>query len=207
MDLIEQVGTAWVQTVILATQFVEQSETLALFESMREVAKILFIVGSIALMMLTPAVLGFAVFDRFFNFKKFCNKLRFVNSTDHSHHSRFVKWLCSGYRRSYADYMGTLFGLGSWVVFSFAYVISSATSFSEGLRNYFAFPFDVIRAAQESGWNIVESELYSRWLFMLSIVIVSLVFFLLGRMAGDMLAAKRLDASSHPEISAGDIHP
>jgi len=53
--------------LLMALQFSERSETQALFESMQDIAKYIFVVFSIALMMITPLVFCYFLVEKYFN--------------------------------------------------------------------------------------------------------------------------------------------
>jgi hypothetical protein len=178
--------------MLLTIQFVEQSETAALFNSLEEVVKIIFIIASIAIMMLTPLFLSYSAIDKFFDFRKFCVKLSKETVEGLDQDSKFRRLLCQNYRKSYANYLGNLLGIGVWVVLSMAYAIVGGSNVLQGLKDYFNFPFDVIREAMQEGWVFIESDLYTSWMVMLGIVIISLLSFVIGRWTGEFYANKRI---------------
>ena len=58
------------------------------------------------------------------------------------------------------------------------------------------FPFDVfqtIQSVDEDSWNIIGSEHYRTWTFMMMIAAISILLWILGRGIGEYFADKRIN--------------
>ena len=147
--------------------------------------------------MLIPLVLCYFLVEKYFNFKLYCNKLRAkTHLLEEKPHQSIPKWILDKYRRSYADYVGNGVGIGGWIVFSLLYVSLGFDEFREGINTYFNFPFDVfqtIQSVDEDSWNIIGSEHYRTWTFMMMIAAISILLWILGRGIGEYFADKRIN--------------
>jgi hypothetical protein len=197
-DMIETVSTQPLfSSLLMAFQFTERNEVQVLFESLKENTKYIFVIFSIALMMLIPLMYCYFLIEKYFNFKLYCNKLRTkIHLLEEKPHQSIPKWILDKYRRSYADYLGNGVGIGGWIVFSLLYMLLGFDEFREGISTYFNFPFDVFQVLQslgEDNWNFIGSEQYRTWIFMLIIAALSIFLWILGRGIGEYLANKRIN--------------
>ena len=197
-DMFETVSTQPLfSSLLMAFQFTERNEIQVLFESLKDNAKYIFVIFSIALMMLIPLVYCYFLVEKYFNFKLYCNKLRAkIHLLEEKPNQSMPEWILDKYRRSYADYVGNSVGIGGWIVFSLLYMFLGFDEFREGIRTYFNFPFDVFQVMQslgEDSWDFIGSEQYRTWTFMLIIAALSVSLWILGRGIGEYFANKRIN--------------
>lgn len=198
IDMIETVSAQPLfSSLLMNFQFTERNETEVLFESLVDNAKYIFVIFSIALMMLIPLVYCYFLVEKYFNFKLYCNKLRTkIHLLEEKPHQSIPKWILDKYRRSYVDYVGNGVGIGGWIVFSLLYMFLGFDEFREGISTYFNFPFDVFQvivSLGEDNSNFIGSEQYRTWTFMLIIAVLSMLLWILGRGIGEYFANKRIN--------------
>ena len=178
----------------LLIQFSETSKTQMMFDSIEYTFLFICIVSSTIVMMSIPALLAYSMISSFFNMKTYNKKIDVEFCCKEKKYStNYSKSICKAYQKSYSIFLKNLFGLTTWNLFSLVYIIVGFETFSDGLKEYFYFPFNVLKSLNSDDLlGATFSNFSSYWLNMLIIVIATFIFYFLGEFIGRFFASKNL---------------
>lgn len=152
---------------------------------------ICFVIASI-IMMLIPVILCYSMVGNFLAIRYLNNRTQTESSLEISS-SNFLKSIREKYIKATENFYKNLFALATWNVFSMVYVISEFDTFVNGLKEYFYFPLNVFQSLSKD--KIFESihEFQSNWIFMVGIVILTFVFYFIGKYFGNIVAKTQFE--------------
>ena len=101
---------------------------------------------------------------------------------------KIPKWRCEKFINSYSLFLGNVFGLIIWNVLSLVYIVFWFKDLKIGLQEYFYFPFEVINSLLKNNIKYHEFEFSKQWIFMMSLILISVIFYYIGKIIGNKLA-------------------
>jgi len=178
----------------LLIQFSENSKTQMMFDSIEYTFLFICIVSATIVMMSIPALLAYSMISSFFNMKTYNKKIDVEFCCKEKKYStNYSKSICKAYQKSYSIFLKNLLGLTTWNLFSLVYIIIGFETFSNGLKEYFYFPFNVLKSLNSDDLlGTTFSNFSSNWLNMLIIVIATFIFYFLGDFIGRNIASNNL---------------
>lgn len=135
-------------------------------------------------MMLIPVVLLYLLIISFISIKNY-NKIEMdFWSFGNNPESKYIK--------AHASFYKYLSALSAWNIFSFIYIAFSFENFSNGLNEYFNFPFEIFQLIKNE--DVVNSiYLYkSNWVSMLLIALFTLIFYVIGKYVGIFISKNKI---------------
>ena len=150
---------------------------------------LLFFLFSLAtiIMMLIPVILFYSMVVNFIDLTEYNSKIdREMCCQDN--HSNYLNSICSKYFKSFSNFFKNFLALTAWNVFSLGYIIIGFDSFSNGLREYFYFPFAVLQSLSKNEIYNTIYKFQSNWSSMLAIIILTFSFYFLGKYIGSYVA-------------------
>jgi len=75
-----------------------------------------------------------------------------------------------------------------WNVLSLVYIVFWFKDLKIGLQEYFYFPFEVINSLLKNNIKYHEFEFSKQWIFMMSLILISVIFYYIGKIIGNKLA-------------------
>ena len=101
--------------------------------------------------------------------------------------------ICKKYLKSYSIFSKSISGLAIWNLLSLIYIIVEFENFRSGLKEYFNFPFNVLKSLNHDDLlGSTFSNFTSNWSYMLLIAIATFIFYFLGEFFGKYIALKNL---------------
>lgn len=92
-----------------------------------------------------------------------------------------IKKQYQNYKTRYSNFISSSLGFLTWVVLSLIYIFKNFKSASQGLKNYFSFPFKFIGNLTLDSQKILTVIPMKNWLSMLFIVITSIIILFIGK--------------------------
>ena len=142
---------------------------------------------SLIVMMLIPVVLLYSMVSNFINMSN-CNNEINKEMCRHDNNSKYLEPICRKYLKSSSYFFKNFMGLAAWNIFSLIYIVIGFNSFSNGLREYFYFPFAVFQSLSKNEIFNTIHKFQANWLFMLTIIILTFSFYFLGKYIGRYVA-------------------
>jgi len=178
----------------LLIQILENNESKLLFDSIQYVFVFICIITALLVMMLIPAILGYSMIDSFFNIYKHKKEIDTkICIAENNHHSEYSKCICDKYLKSYSSFTKSFAGLAAWNIFSLVYIIFGFESFRSGLIEYFYFPFNMLSSLTENEILNSISSYSTNWSYMLSIIVLTIVFTLIGKYIGVLFGKEKIN--------------
>jgi len=187
------VAITFVSKLKLSTQLFNNSESqlLNLYETLIVVFSSIFIFSTVILMMITPVILFYLSITSFIDFKGYFQNIekKIYNKKENLEVLlKAPKWRCDKFIKNYSLFIGNVFGLVIWNVLSLIYIIFLFNDLKIGLQKYFYFPFEVINSLLKKN----KYEFSKQWIFMMSLILISVIFFFIGKIIGSKLAKNKL---------------
>ena len=178
---------AVILNIIFTIQVLENSQSQIVFDYVKYIILLICFMAASILMMLIPVVLAYSMVDNFINMKKF-KEILTLKKDSKKPNSKFVKTICGEYYKASSNFFKNLSALITWNVFSFIYIFFGYENFSDGLKEYFYFPFAVLQSLNKD--EIFDSlyKFQSNWLFMTAIVLITFSFSYFGKYLGKDIA-------------------
>jgi len=173
--------------VSLVLQIFNNNDESLMLNSIEYISLIVCLLTSSIVMMLIPVVLCYSMFDNYMNMKAYNSKID-AEIRHQENNSNYLTSICEKYHKATSNFYKNLFALAGWNIFSLIYIIKGFDSFSNGLREYFYFPFAMFQSLTEN--KIVNSiyEYQSNWLYMTTIAILTFYFYFFGNYFGKYIA-------------------
>jgi len=170
----------------------------ALLQSIEEVSQVqlafdsienlfLFICSALAIMalMLIPVILCFSMIDNYFKYQKYSSKIDKEICCHKAHYNdKQIQSVCNKYLKSYTRFTKNASGLAAWNIFSLIYIAITFSDFKTGVLEYFYFPLHVIETFNTNDILSSFSQFSSNWYSMLIIIVLTFLFFQLGKFIG-----------------------
>jgi len=187
------VAITFVSELKLSTQLFKNSESelLYMYETLIVVFSSIFIFSTVILMMITPVILFYLSITSFIDFKGYFQNIekKIYNKKENLEVLlKAPKWRCDKFIKNYSLFIGNVFGLVIWNVLSLIYIIFLFNDLKIGLQKYFYFPFEVINSLLKKN----KYEFSKQWIFMMSLILISVIFFFIGKIIGSKLAKNKL---------------
>lgn len=173
--------------VSLVLQIFKYNDSTLILDSIEYVSLIVCLLTSSIIMMLIPVILCYSMVANFINMRDYYIRID-SEMCRQENNSNYLKSICKKYHKSTSSFYKKLFGLAAWNIFSLIYIVIGFDSFSNGLREYFYFPFAIFQSLSEN--KIVDSiyNYQSNWLFMTTITILTFYFYFFGKYFGRYIA-------------------
>lgn len=173
-------------------QALENSQTQIVFDYVKYIILLICFMAASILMMLIPVVLAYSMVDNFISMKKFKEILKKKKNSKNLN-SKYIKTICGEYHKASSKFFKNLSALLTWNIFSFIYIFFGYENFSDGLKEYFYFPFAVLQSLNKD--EIFDSlyKFQSNWLFMAAIVFITFSFSFFGKYLGKDIAENRIE--------------
>ena len=178
----------------LLIQFSENTKAQIMFDSVEYTFIYICIISAIIFMISIPVLLASSIINSFLNLQTFNNKINVeFCCNDKKYNKNYSTSICKKYLKSYSEFSKSIFGLAIWNLFSLAYIIVGFENFSIGLKEYFYFPFNVLKSLNHDDLlGSSFSSFSSSWSYMLIIGIATFIFYFLGGFIGRYFALKNL---------------
>ena len=178
----------------LLIQFSENSKAQMMFAEIEYTFIYICLISTIIFMISIPVLLAYSMIDSFFNLQIFNKKidLEFC-CNDKKYNMNYSNSICKKYLKSYSIFWKSISGLAIWNLLSLIYIIVEFENFRSGLKEYFNFPFNVLKSLNHDDLlGSTFSEFTSNWSYMLIIAIATFIFYFLGEFFGRYFALKNL---------------
>jgi len=177
----------------LVIQIFENSKSELLFNTVQYVFLFICLVSALLIMMLIPAILCYSMIDNFIDFQEYSKKIDTnICTAKNEHNSEYSKSICDNYLKSYSNFTKNFVGLAAWNIFSLVYIVTGFDNFRTGLIEYFYFPFKMFESLSKNEILISIKEFNSNWSYMLVIIVLTFVFFFLGKFAGKIFGKQKI---------------
>jgi len=191
------VAIRFVSELILSTQLFKNNESqlLYFYEVLIVVLICIFIFSSVIVVMITPVILFYLLITTFLDFNgnlKNLEKKIYFKKENLDVLLKIPKWRCEKFIESYSLFLGNVFGLIIWNVLSLVYIVFWFKDLKIGLQEYFYFPFEVINSLLKNNIKYNNFEFSKQWIFMMSLILISVIFYYIGKVIGSKLAKNRL---------------
>lgn len=191
------VAIRFVSELILSTQLFKNNESqlLYFYEVLIVVLICIFIFSSVIVVMITPVILFYLLITTFLDFNgnlKNLEKKIYFKKENLDVLLKIPKWRCEKFIESYSLFLGNVFGLIIWNVLSLVYIVFWFKDLKIGLQEYFYFPFEVINSLLKNNIKYNNFEFSKQWIFMMSLILISVIFYYIGKVIGNKLAKNRL---------------
>jgi len=191
------VAIRFVSELILSTQLFKNNESqlLYFYEVLIVVLICIFIFSSVIVVMITPVILFYLLITTFLDFNgnlKNLEKKIYFKKENLDVLLKIPKWRCEKFIESYSLFLGNVFGLIIWNVLSLVYIVFWFKDLKIGLQEYFYFPFEVINSLLKNNIKYINFEFSKQWIFMMSLIFISVIFYYIGKVIGNKLAKNRL---------------
>lgn len=191
------VAIRFVSELILSTQLFKNNESqlLYFYEVLIVVLICIFIFSSVIVVMITPVILFYLLITTFLDFNgnlKNLEKKIYFKKENLDVLLKIPKWRCEKFIESYSLFLGNVFGLIIWNVLSLVYIVFWFKDLKIGLQEYFYFPFEVINSLLKNNIKYINFEFSKQWIFMMSLILISVIFYYIGKVIGSKLAKNRL---------------
>lgn len=149
------------------------------------------------IMMLIPIVLFFSMVGNFISMRDYQKKIdNGISLQETNNTTIYLESLCKKYLKSYSSFFKYFSSLAAWNIFSLLYIIIGFESFQTGLKEYFYFPFYVFQTlSNEEIFNTIY-VFKSEGIIMLAIIILTFLFFLIGKYFGRFIAKNKIQERS-----------
>ena len=168
-----------------------ESQLLYFYEVLIVVLTCIFIFSSVIVVMITPVILFYLLITAFLDFNgnlKNLEKKIYFKKENLDVLLKIPKWRCEKFIESYSLFLGNVFGLIIWNVLSLVYIVFWFKDLKIGLQEYFYFPFEVINSLLKKNIKYNEFEFSKQWIFMMSLILISVIFYYIGKIIGNKLA-------------------
>ena len=149
------------------------------------------------IMMLIPIVLFFSMVGNFISMRDYQKKIdNGISLQETNNTTIYLESLCKKYLKSYSSFFKYFSSLAAWNIFSLLYIIIGFESFQTGLKEYFYFPFYVFQTlSNEEIFNTIY-VFKSEGIIMFAIIILTFLFFLIGKYFGRFIAKNKIQERS-----------
>ena len=181
------------------SQLFEDATNQMLLTNIENVVVFIFLSTAILLIVSTPVLLLYSSIDSFFKRRILHNTIDISICIENKKcHKSFEKQICSEYKEHQSIFVGSIFGIVIWITASIFYISQYSQDFTQGIFNYFNFPFEILGTYDFT--NSIQSitEYQTSWYFMLGIFIVSIFAYLLGK----IIAPYLMEASVSRKIAS-----
>ena len=168
-----------------------ESQLLYFYEVLIVVLTCIFIFSSVIVVMITPVILFYLLITAFLDFNgnlKNLEKKIYFKKENLDVLLKIPKWRCEKFIESYSLFLGNVFGLIIWNVLSFVYIVFWFEDLKIGLQEYFYFPFEVFNSLLKKNIKYNEFEFSKQWIFMMSLILISVTFYYIGKIIGSKRA-------------------
>lgn len=139
----------------------------------------LILIFTFFVIIIAPLILMFCWLNNYSDYKRFR-----TNNSITTELNNLSKHVFISYRRTYSNMFGNGFGVFAWVLSSYYYVTKNINGISDGLIEYFSFPFKLLSNLTTTNLTINDAIPIEVWISMLLIVSLSIILFYLGRTLG-----------------------
>lgn len=182
---------ALIVNVPLVLQIFENSESQMVLAYIHYIFLVICFASASIVMMLIPVILCYSMVSNFIDMRDFNNKID-KEMCCQENNSKNLKSICDNYLKSSSNFFKNFIALASWNIFSFSYIVFGFDSFRNGLREYFYFPFAILKSLNK---NEIFNSIYkfqSNWSFMATIILLTYSFYIVGKYFGSYLAKNRI---------------
>ena len=179
-------------------QLPENDNEQILGNSIKELFIIILVIISIIIMMLTPLILFYFLLIEFFNFQNCFRTMQ--NGAYHGNDDKSnekiptpTKNINNSCLQFYSCFIGNGTGLLCWIILSLWYIVFGFQDVSSGLKEYFYFPFKVFNTLINKEFMSSFEDMYENWVYMILIVIITFLFFLIGKSIGKLLGREKMN--------------
>ena len=168
-----------------------ESQLWYFYEVLIVVLTCVLIFSSVIVVMITPVILFYLLITAFLDFNgnlKNLEKKIYFKKENLDVLLKIPKWRCEKFINSYSLFLGNVFGLIIWNVLSLVYIVFWFKDLKIGLQEYFYFPFEVINSLLKNNIKYHEFEFSKQWIFMMSLILISVIFYYIGKIIGNKLA-------------------
>lgn len=178
---------------LLFIQIFENSKSELLYESIEYLFLFICLIMALLAMMLIPAILCYFMVDNFIDLYEYNKKINTKICTSKNEHTKeYAKNTCAKYLKSYSNFLKNFTGLAAWNIFSIVYIIIGFDNLRTGLKEYFYFPFEVFNSINKNGISNSIQDFSSSWSYMLTIIILTFIFFFLGQYVGRIFGKQQI---------------
>ncbi|WKD84679.1 hypothetical protein KCTC32516_00013 [Polaribacter huanghezhanensis] len=183
--------SVFIFNIYLFFQTFENSNLQTAFDYVKYTILLICILLASIVMMLIPVVLCYFMVDNFSNMIGYKNKIKEEMSIE-GNSSNYLRSICDKYIEASSNFFKNFIAFLIWNIFSLLYIVFWFENFSEGLREYFYFPFAIFQSLSKS--EIFDSiHVYkSNWLFMSAIIVLTFSFSSLGKSIGKDIAESKI---------------
>ena len=179
--------TAFVFNMYSFLQVSENSNLQTVFDSIKYIIFLICFILASSVMMLIPVVLFYSVIGDFIKKTSYSNKIK-EEMGRKENNSKYLQFICDKYIKISSNLFKNFIALATWNIFSLFYIIFWFENFSDGLKEYFYFPFAILQSLSK---NEIFDSIYkfqSNWLFMSAIIVLTFSFSFLGKYIGRDIA-------------------
>ena len=171
----------------IVLQSLENIESQLAFDYIEYTILLICFAAASILMMLIPVILFYSTIDNLISMNN-CNNTVKKEICCEENNSKYLNSICNKYLKASTGFFKNFTALVAWNIFSLIYVVFGYDSFSNGLKEYFYFPLNVIKSlSKDENFDSIY-EFQSNWIFMITLVILTFSFYFLGKYIGNNVA-------------------
>lgn len=175
----------------LVLQIFENNKSQLVFDYIEYMFLVICFASASIVMIFIPVILCYSMVDNFIDMSGYNNKIN-KEMCCQEDNTKYLKSICYKYIKSSSNFFKNFIALAAWNVFSLIYIVFSFNSFSNGLREYFYFPFAIFQSLSKNEIFNSIYKFHSNWSFMISIIILTFSFSFLGKYIGRYLAKNKI---------------
>lgn len=177
---------ALIFNLFFVLQVFENNESQMVFESIEYIMLLIFFMAASIVMILIPIILCYSMVDNYYTMNGFKRKIKAVGC--HNESSKYVNEICDTYLKTTRNFYKNFSALVTWNIFSLAYIMYGFENFSNGLKEYFYFPFAILQSLSKDEIFDSKYKFHSNFLIMGAIILLTFSFYFLGKYIGSMIA-------------------
>tara|TARA_R110001583_G_scaffold123082_1_gene274423 strand:- start:42730 stop:43329 length:600 start_codon:yes stop_codon:yes gene_type:complete len=175
----------------LVLQILENSKSQLVFYYIEYMFLVICFASASIVMMFIPIILCYSMVDNFIDMNDYKNKINKEISCQEDN-TEYLKSICHKYLKSFSNFFKNFTALAAWNIFSLIYIVFGFGSFSNGLREYFYFPFAIFQSLNKSKIFNSIYQFQSNWSFMITIIILTFSFYFFGKYIGSYMAKNKI---------------
>lgn len=175
----------------IVLQIIENSKPQFVFDFIEYISLLICLASASIVMMLIPIILCYSMVVNFIKISSYNNNIN-KEMCYQENNSKYLRHICNKYIRSSSIFFKNFMALAAWNIFSLIYIIFGFDSFSNGLSEYFYFPFAIFQSLSKNEIFNTIYKFQSNWSYMVTIIILTFYFYFLGKYIGRYVAKTKI---------------